>query len=618
MIHSAPSRPTLRRWQAEALPLALASLQAADNGLIAATTGSGKSVLLAELIRCYIHDHPDARIVVTTPTVKLVEQLGATISDWIGPGMVGRFFTAAKQWRRQVVVCCNPSAGALAALWTEAGWAADVWIADEAHKTESGQMLGNDASAVAGAVMLGGCFPDARRLGMTATPFRAAADAKIRLFDRVIYRYPPAEALRDGVIVPWQIVGWDDQRADVTTDEACVTMIRDLGPSRGPGVVNAATIADADAYCVVLGAAGIRAAPVHSRQPASSQAATLARLKAGDIDCIVHVAMLVEGIDLPWLRWICLRRVVGSRVRFVQEIGRVLRASPGKHHAVVLDPNDLFGSFSLSYEEALGWSDPAVTAAKQDKEDEDERANCADTPGRDPVIVQAARTSAVGRYARQIMLALQAEGIAAEMQTVGSSWRSHPASARQIKALTGSMARPIARVALDHRAAIRQVIAMSDQLTKGIASDLFEIFSACRRLPSGGEWTPASPVRIPCADAFAAPLSAPSEPVPVYVAAAMRGGHSALAIVRQGVILYDGCRPSKPGDRWDTITERGIEIATKHAPEEIRTHDAQALGRFGGPHGYCGVGLRECTRAENPAERVAWAAISKASRAGVA
>ena len=599
-LHAAGSNPKLRRWQAAALPAALCALHADRHGVIAATTGSGKSILLAELLRLWLVDHPTARIVVSTPTVKLVEQLGATLTEWLGPGIVGLFYTGAKQWKRQVVVCCNPSAVALAGLWNDAGLTCDVWIADECHRTEAhGLAIETDTADTVGAL-----WPTARRLGVTATPFRSDTDDRIRLFDEVIYRYPPAEALRDGVIVPWRIVGWGDERAEVTTDEACIQMIREMGPHRGPGVVNASTIDDAVAFADTLTAAGFRALPVHSRLGKADQAATIAKLRVGEIDVLVHVAMLVEGVDLPWLRWLCLRRAGSTRVRFIQEVGRVLRACTGKTEAVILDPNNLFDELQLSYEEALGWVDPAeVEARRETEEEEREREDCADKPDRDPTVTHAARTTALGRYARQVLLALLAEGIAVEgNRPAGTGWRAHPATPAQAAALRGAMARPLARVVDVHREALRKVA--DADVTKGIASDLFDIFSAIRKLKPGQDWTPAAPVRVPCADAFVVP-ELPPDPT-TYVAGAMKGGFSAVAIVRGGKTLYAQARPTKAGDSWQSLTRSAAGLAvSRHAAETVGLHERGVSAS---------VPVTVVERGANPASSAAWGAISRISR----
>ena len=73
-----------------------------------------------------------------------------------------------------------------------------------------------------------------------------------------------------------------------------------------------------------------------------------------------------------------MRRPVSARVRFCQEVGRVLRADDGKEEAIIMDPFDLFGQHGLIYPEALGELlvekviDPDdEVLAKLDIEDED-------------------------------------------------------------------------------------------------------------------------------------------------------------------------------------------------------------------------------------------------------
>ena len=109
-LNSFAQNPKLRKWQSEALPAALCSIYAHRAGVVAATTGAGKSILQAEILRLYLLNSPYARVVVTTPSIRLVDQLAETFSAWLPPGMVGKWYTHHKQGGRQVIVCCNPSA----------------------------------------------------------------------------------------------------------------------------------------------------------------------------------------------------------------------------------------------------------------------------------------------------------------------------------------------------------------------------------------------------------------------------------------------------------------------------------------------------------------------------
>jgi len=547
-----PPKP-LRRWQAEALPRALCSLEARQNGVIVATTGAGKSVFLAELIRCWRQTHPADVIVVTTPSVQLVEQLGTTIAEWLGPGIVGRYYTKAKQWKRPVIVACNASVVTLSEVLREAGREVGVWIADEVHKAvgatfEADQVEGEDPADDVIADRLGA----ARRIGLTATPFRSVEEQRISLFAEVVYRYSPADALRDGVIVPWRFVPWDDDAVEV--DEACIPMIHALGTreQRGPGVVNASDIGDAEEYALTLSANGIEARTIHSRMPAKTREANVAALRDGMIDCLVHVSMLVEGVDYPWLRWGCLRRPVGARVRFIQELGRYLRAHPGKTEAIILDPNALESKFQITYEAALGWVEPAEEVEQVEEEPPDPMK---EAPDKTPKSVITARVHCLARYVRQLHQALIAEGVCEAAERLAGGWRLEDASPKQRQALV-KMVRVSNRLGTTHRAALGK-LAGCQILTRGLASDMFDLLKALQKLKSGERaWEPALVVPVPPEIAFEEVTA------PVFIGAAMSEQGTALAIIRNGMPVFCRARQAKRDDEMGALLNRAREMCT--------------------------------------------------------
>lgn len=602
--------PKLRTWQAAALPAALCAVYARQYGVIAATTGAGKSILQAELLRLYLLDHPDHRVVITAPSIRLVDQLAETFSQWLPPGMVGRWYTHAKEGGRQVIVACNPSAASLAQHLDSHGIRADLWIADECHKTECATF----GVGVHFDVERAG-FPAVARLGFTATPFRNSKQHTIQLFDRVVYRYPPAEAMRDGAICDFEIIPWDESRERATTNEACVIMIRELGEQRGPGVVNASTIADAEDYCAVLEAAGFKARALHSRMATEDKENTVNALRSGGIDIIVHVAMLVEGVDFPWLRWICLRRMVKSRVRFIQELGRVLRSSPGKDKARVLDPNDLFGEFQLTYADALGllFADAPEEEDADAENEEDKQCQDSDKPAKE---IETARTNALGRYVREVRLALLAEGIAKDKQLAGRLWRNHAPTEKQLEWIE-KLKTFLKYVCTEHSAGLQHVLTGSN-LTKGIVCDMIDILSGLKdglkagKLPA--KWVPSMKIRVPCADAFIPVLVAPAGPMPVYVTGTMDKENAAIALMRGGAVLYVMARHRKPGDTWTRLTKSAITFAVnQYQAEEVVTDDQGAFGLFSGPEGCNGVGVRLISKAQNPSSGPAWGAIKRAA-----
>jgi superfamily II DNA or RNA helicase len=931
---AARSPKPLRRWQAEAMPRALAALECSLPGVVVATTGAGKSVFLAELIRCWRTTHPDDVIVVTTPSVQLVEQLGTTLADWLGPGIVGRYYTKAKQWKRPVVVACNASVPVLATVLAEHGRAVGVWVADECFpagtlirttrglvaienittgtmvesfdpldgilvtrmvtttmrrisaqmvtvvmrdgeridctschpfltdagwvdaiklagraivrygakhdainlrhvrngnrnaqegdittdvlrslqgrteetKARTGEagagahmpgmrgkrsrrmvsgrgrsgsprdhcMLGDvqetggptgscpchvqpttwigtnageqpdaargvtpenvgDTSAhrpstatwwkrnrrysaantlsvcawvadrgsrehqqeegagvsagIQGRHRIGGLqvgdrdrrgvalhtceqgegceegrvaawarvdrvevheqtggvgtgsmcrgrevynfevdgthtyilgsglvvhnchktasdaflaaagetveptvdaedvadvLQSARRLGLTATPFRSNVDERIGLFSEVVYRYSPADALRDGVIVPWRFVQADEEGKDV--DAACIEMIRALGSreERGPGVVDATSIEDATAYAATLTAAGIVAREIHSRQPDGTKAAAIEALRTGQIDCIVHVSMLVEGVDLPWLRWGCFRRPVGARVRYIQHLGRYLRAFAGKTEAVILDPCGLEQRFRVTYEEALGWTAPVEVEEVAEVEPEDDDPT-KEAPDKEPREVLTARVHSLALYVRRLTGALVAEGIAEKGDRKPGSWRNDAPSDKQRTALA-KMVRVSARLGPAHRAALGR-LSGSPVLTKGLASDVFDLLQAVRSLKGGEVWTPAVPVPVPADHVYEAPER------PTFVGAALADGWAAVAIIADGDVLYQGARGQREGDTLEALYVRAEVLArtthgatiVRRAPGAVQAADRAIAAKVGAP-----------------------------------
>lgn len=527
-----PEGVALRRWQAEAAPVALEGIAAGRRGVISAVMGAGKSILIRLVVEEWLRSPGNRElgpVVVTTPTIRLVEQLATTLGATLD---VGAFYTARKDTDRDVIVCCNPSAPQLAAAL---GRRVGLWVADEVHRCEAAGLL----AAVQ-------AFEPHAQLGFTATPFRSEEDERISVFDEILFTYTPADALRDGVIVPWKIIGWDG--AEATLDEACVELIR--RHRDGPGIVNATSIADADGFAELLSSRGIRASAIHSNLAPSVQTTRLQQLLGGDIDALVHVNMLSEGVDLPALRWACLRRPVGARVRFVQEVGRVLRSSPGKTHATLLDPNGLFGVFGLSYEAALGWYEEPAAPDPQDRE--------TDGPGEEREILRVRAASSIGMWARQLVLALQAEGAALDSRVQSSQWRSLPPTQRQLQVLTNA-ARAAKHLPPDHAVALRAAVEHPGALTRGMASDLISLGFAL--LEHRQPWTPEVPVPAPAPREFEAAAAAADTDVWRCAGIMTRDGVAAVAVVRGNHVAYSGARVARAGDSWGALNAAALRIA---------------------------------------------------------
>lgn len=346
MWTDAPWEP--RKWQREALPVAIHSLRSRKNPIISAIMGAGKSILLAELIHQALKKlRPGYKIVVVAPRQNLIRQLSATIRIRCGEDNVGCYYADEKDLDKPVIVTTFVSAPTIAEEINVA-----MLIGDEVHGTEAEHFKNSYEH-----------LDPACAIGFTATPYRSDENETLSLWDEVIYRYSAADALSDKVIVPWKLIHWDGEGSS-NTDLVCLNLIKKMD---GPGVVSALNIQDAEAYAAYLTEGNVPAKAIHSLMRKDLREQLLKELEEGAVKCLVHVSLLSEGVDMPWLRWLCLRRPVGARVRFVQEVGRVLRAHPGKELAYIIDPHDLFGMHTLSNPEKLG-----EVLTREEKEYEDE------------------------------------------------------------------------------------------------------------------------------------------------------------------------------------------------------------------------------------------------------
>lgn len=462
---------TPRRWQTEALPAIGTALREGHSPVVVAGTGSGKAVMLSALVRAMHRRFPAALMVVSAPTVALVEQLREDLGDFIGPANVGAYYTGAKDVQTPVIVTCNPSIPALVDALSIVGRSPLMWVADEAHKTAPDRI---DAAIRAAAPK--------HLVGFTATPYRSTETESLRLFSTVCFRYTMEDATRDGVLVPYDVVWPRESGGEMPVDDACIAMLK---RTEGPAVVGASTVDDAETYAARLTAEGIPAEAISAETPRARRIDVLRRLRDGELRAVVHVALLIEGVDLPWLRVLCLRRPLTSPVALVQQIGRVLRAFPGKTRATILDPHGLLRSGTLGRADAIGELEAAAEAEVNGKPAEPRKPGAATTPEeRWAVLVSDAEQAA-----RNLLLTLAASGVIRPTVS-GAGWRSEPATARQVASLD-KMHRAWTRYLPEHAAdVVRALLAAGEvqPLDRGTVSDLLSILAAVAEQAPPGDW----------------------------------------------------------------------------------------------------------------------------------
>lgn len=412
---------TPRRWQVEAMS-SLRTVQPGERGVVTAVMGAGKARFAVELARRAMSE--GVPVVLSTSTVSLVEQLSADVAKRLGDGSVGRYYTHGADIEQPVIVTCIPSMPDLGKELRRIGRERCLWIADEAHKTEC-----------EAAVTFAGIIDPVGAVGLSATPYRASESARLTLWDREVYRYGFGDAIRDGVLVPFKL---HFPRVSVETtadlDDVCADWI---ARQPGCGIADARNIADAVRFAARLSDSGIAALPIHSQMTGKAQRAALARLRAGDLKCLVHVQMLTEGVDIPFLTWGCLRRKRGSRVANAQHVGRYLRAYPGKTHADLFDPWEILPSFGLDSPAALGEALEQFEEVSPEVEPEDETDAATGETVKKPTKVERirmARMNSATRFLAAAAASLRAAGMV-DAAWASGRWRDRAATEKQVASL---------------------------------------------------------------------------------------------------------------------------------------------------------------------------------------
>lgn len=452
---------TLRTWQTEAIAASAEAISRGTSPVVSAIMGAGKSIAIAETAR-RMHER-GIDVIVTVPTQQLVRQQAEAMRDWIGPHVpIGEWY-ADKKTVERITVACQMSLHTL-----DVYPAPLAWIADECHKTECDTVLEwSERQATK------------YRIGYTATPFRAEVRESVSLFDELCYEYTVADAIRDGAIVPPRV---QYPMTGGNLDDVCVDWIwRNAGERAG--VVNAVSITDANAFAMRLEMDGINASAVHSQMSTDEIDAVLSAFRHGTgRRVLVYVNMLSEGYNEPAIDWMVLRRNVGSRVRFAQEVGRGLRARDGKTGCDIFDPCGLFDRHSLSWEACLGGG---VTNERDKLREMVERIEGTGTGELEERELRARAVPLARAWLLTTRIDMQSQGLS-ELKVSSTHWRSDDASEKQLAYLRHRcLGLKGMDLPDDVLAKLRLCYQEREQLKKGGVSDMIEVVDV---ITTQGSW----------------------------------------------------------------------------------------------------------------------------------
>lgn len=216
-------------------------------------------------------------------------------------------------------------------------------------------------------------FPSAKKLGVTATPWRMNNTGFTEVYDRLIISKPIKEFIADGWLAPYNyysvkansleqdrissITEFDiegDFKTSALEREMDTKQIRArlldsyLKLAKGKkGIIYSISRKHSEHICEEYKTAGINIVKIDSLTPREERRLYVQRFKAGQIDIIVNVDIFSEGFDCPDIEFIQLARPTRSLVKYLQQVGRGLRPTEGKTNCIILDNVGSSNEFGL-------------------------------------------------------------------------------------------------------------------------------------------------------------------------------------------------------------------------------------------------------------------------------
>lgn len=332
----------LRPYQQEAMD---AILEAWENGthktLLVLPTGCGKTIVFAKVTEECVRQGD--RVLILAHRGELLEQAADKIAKATGLMCATEKAeeTCLGSWFRITV-------GSVQSMMRESRLSRfpedyfDTIIIDEAHHciSDSYQRVLHH-------------FPEAKVLGVTATPDRGDMKNLGQVFESLAYEYTLPRAIKEGylspikaVTIPLQVdlTGVGVQSGDFKAG--------DLGTALDPYLEGIAT--EMEKYCRdkktvvflplvktsqkfrdILNAHGFQAVEVNGES--QDRAEILQEFASGRYNVLCNSMLLTEGWDCPSVDCIVVLRPTKVRSLYCQMVGRGTRLFPGKDHLLLLD-----------------------------------------------------------------------------------------------------------------------------------------------------------------------------------------------------------------------------------------------------------------------------------------
>ena len=325
-----------------------------DSVMVQMPTGTGKTHVLAAIVRLFLKKN----VWVVAHRRELVSQIKDTLE---------RFFSASDAEKIQVT-----SIQWLSKHYREIKEKPGLIVIDEAHH----------ALAETYAEMMN-AYPKAKKLGLTATPYRMNGRGFADLFDMLLCSWNMERFIAVGRLSLYDYYSIKPDSGDQLLIDSLrkrgtdgdyqqkeLNEVMDVRPSlerlcfsikkyvpHKKGIVYAISIQHAEHIAEFYRENGIKAVAISSKTPTSLRKELIERFRYSsrsssreskdEIEVLVSVDLFSEGFDCPDVEFIQLARPTLSLAKYLQMVGRGLRVAAGKDYCVILDNVGLYKRFGL-------------------------------------------------------------------------------------------------------------------------------------------------------------------------------------------------------------------------------------------------------------------------------
>ena len=317
-------------------------------------TGTGKTYLLTAVIDSFVSNNPMEKVWIVAHRRELVSQIDGTVRKFhsYSASNTSSLLSSVKamsiQW--------------LMRHYDEIEEEPGMIVIDEAHHALAKTYK-----------EMWERFPNAKFLGLTATPCRLNGKGFTDLFDVLVQSWSVPEFISKGRLATYDFVSiksdgvtqrlidslqkrgadgdYQNKEMDMLLNkkpsiERLYRSLEEFGKDR-KGIVYAINISHAQKITKLYQEHGVKAIAIDSKTPAAERQQDIEAFKKGDIQVLVNVDIFSEGFDCPDVEFVQLARPTLSLAKYLQMVGRGLRVAKGKKNCLIIDNVGLYRVFGL-------------------------------------------------------------------------------------------------------------------------------------------------------------------------------------------------------------------------------------------------------------------------------